>query len=110
MEGHTRGWHLFISGECVFSILGISCFCFVGGFAWINVIWCFFVCFDLYLVFLIGFDASRIYFVYLGSLIVSLLLLTFIFFCCIGELVLPLQCHCCICHIGLYLYSVFHGT
>ena len=38
MEGHTRGWHLFISGECVFSILGISCFCFVGGFAWINVI------------------------------------------------------------------------
>lgn len=31
MEGHTRGWHLFISGECVFSILGISCFCFGEG-------------------------------------------------------------------------------
>ena len=88
---------------------GFHAFVF-GGLCLDKCDWCFLFCFDLYLVFLIGFDASRIYFVYLGSLIVSLLLLTFIFFCCIGELVLPLQCHCCICHIGLYLHSVFHGT
>lgn len=37
MEGHTRDWHIFISGECVFC-LGNFMLLFLGGFAWINVI------------------------------------------------------------------------
>lgn len=53
----------------VFSVLEISCFCF-GGFAWINVIGVFLFVLIYTFVFLIGFGASRIYFVYLGSLIV----------------------------------------